>query len=116
MPVLMLGGGRDEIVPRSQMRDLWAVIRKRGREHDAAAQSKKPPGGGVATTATAAAGGAEKAAEDENEPGAGPEPGNRKAPPRVIEEGSTKYIEFAAGMHSECPFFFFFVALLCLAC
>ncbi|KAI0288275.1 Alpha/Beta hydrolase protein [Russula brevipes] len=99
MPVLMLGGGRDEIVPRSQMRDLWGVIRKRGREHDAAAQSKKPPGGGAPPTA----GGAEKAAEDENEnePGAGPEPGDLNAPPRVIEEGRTKYIEFAAGMHND---------------
>ncbi|KAI9448555.1 Alpha/Beta hydrolase protein [Lactarius indigo] len=29
--VLMLGGARDEVVPRSQMQELWAIIRARGR-------------------------------------------------------------------------------------
>jgi len=38
MPVLMLGGARDEVVPRSQMQELWAIIRNRGS--DAAASGK----------------------------------------------------------------------------
>ncbi|KAH9019499.1 Alpha/Beta hydrolase protein [Lactarius hengduanensis] len=35
MRVLMLGGARDEVVPRSQMQELWAIIRTRGRARDA---------------------------------------------------------------------------------
>ena len=35
MRVLMLGGARDEVVPRSQMQELWAIIRNRGRARDA---------------------------------------------------------------------------------
>ena len=28
----MLGGARDEVVPRSQMQELWSIIRNRGRD------------------------------------------------------------------------------------
>jgi hypothetical protein len=112
MPVLMLGGARDEVVPRLQMQELWAIIRTHGRgdRDDAAAaaagSSKKSPlaGGG---------GGASGSAEDKDEdedvdekkeedgPGAGPANNDPKAPPRVLVDGVNKYIEFGAGMHSE---------------
>jgi hypothetical protein len=106
----MLGGALDEVVPRSQMQELWAIIRNRGRE------SKKPPAGGATGSEmgkTAAV--AEDEDEDENEKGekvvAGPGPelgpasgsvsDDRKVPPRIFENGRNKYIEFADGSHSE---------------
>ena len=98
MPVLMLGGARDEVVPRSQMQELWAIIRSRGRADDAAAAgSKKSPG-------SAGGGSAEDDDDDvdekeDDEPG--PVPVNPKAPPRVLVDGETKYVEFGAGTHSE---------------
>jgi hypothetical protein len=108
----MLGGARDEVVPRSQMQELWAIIRNRGR--DTAARSKKPPAPGVKE-------GDEEEGEDEkgadrsnSSPAApGPEPGSRpvggKVPPRVVVDGWNAYIEFADGMHSE----YFALKLLC---
>jgi hypothetical protein len=103
MPVLMLGGARDEVVPRSQMQELWALMRDRGRDVSAA-QSKKSP---------ARATGSEKkvrGAEDNNKGGTdedddGPGPDDPKAPPRVVVDGENKYIEFGAGTHSECGLF-----------
>ena len=46
----MLGGARDDVVPRSQMQDLWAIIRNRGRE----TANKKPPAGSVKAKAKVA--------------------------------------------------------------
>ena len=110
----MLGGARDEVVPRSQMQELWALIRNRGRD---AARSKKPPAGGAAglekgKAVPAAAAAAEDDDDDEDEdegekgkvaPSAGPGPGSddRKLPPRIIVDGGNKYVEFADGTHSE---------------
>lgn len=91
MPVLMLGGARDEVVPRSQMQELWGIIRNRGRGDDAAAaSSKKSP--------SSAEDKDEDADEKEDD---GPGPDNPKAPPRVLVDGESKYIEFGAGTHSE---------------
>ena len=91
MPVLMLGGARDEVVPRSQMQELWGIIRNRGRADDAAAaSSKKSP--------SSAEDKDEDADEKEDD---GPGPDNPKAPPRVLVDGECKYIEFGAGTHSE---------------
>src|SRR5712691_11070894 len=91
----MLGGARDEVVPRSQMQELWAIIRNRGRGDDAAAAgSKKSPG--------SAGGSAEDDDEDVDEKeDDGPVPDNPKAPPRVLVDGENKYVEFGAGTHSE---------------
>jgi hypothetical protein len=112
----MLGGARDEVVPRSQMQELWAIIRNRGRE---APRSKKPPAGGASGSEkrkAAAVAEDDDEDEDENEKGeevAGPGPGpklgpasgsvsdGRKVPPRIVEDGRNKYIEFADGSHSE---------------
>ena len=99
----MLGGARDEVVPRSQMQELWAIIRNRGRGDDAAAaSSKKSP--------SSAEDKDEDADEKEDD---GPGPDNRKAPPRVLVDGENKYIEFGAGTHSEQSgvFFRFLVVL-----
>src|SRR6266850_5462474 len=106
MPVLMLGGARDEVVPRSQMQELWAIMRNRGRDV-AAAQSKKSPA--RATGSEKKARGAEdkdndKGGTDEDDDGPGPD--DPKAPPRVVLDVENKYIEFGAGTHSECGFFF----------
>lgn len=112
----MLGGARDEVVPRSQMQELWALMRNRGRD---TARSKKPPAGGAAglekgkaVPAVAAAEDDDDDDEDEDEgekgkvtPSAGPGPGpgsdDRKLPPRIIVDGGNKYVEFADGTHSE---------------
>jgi hypothetical protein len=109
----MLGGARDEVVPRSQMRELWAIIRNRGRE----TSNKKPPAGSVkAKSATE-----EEVEEDEDEnekedvrsgpsrsrPKAIPATGSgcgqddRKAPPKIVVDAGNTYIEFPDGMHSE---------------
>lgn len=107
----MLGGALDEVVPRSQMQELWTIIRNRGRG------SKKPPAGGATGSEkgkTAAVAEDEDEDEDGNEKGeevAGPGPqlgpasgsvsDDRKVPPRIVEDGRNKYIEFADGSHSE---------------
>jgi len=123
----MLGGARDEVVPRSQMQELWAIIRNRGR--DTAAKSKKPPAGGKTGVKKAAVAADEDEDEDEDEDdeeeeedenekvGSGsppaPAPGlgsdDRKALPRVVVDGRNTYIEFADGMHSE----YIFLEYLC---
>jgi abhydrolase domain-containing protein 13 len=110
MPVLMLGGARDEVVPRSQMQELWAIIRNRGRDA-ASRRGKKPP----------AAARLEKSEEDDEEedededesekgksgsprpdgPGFGSGSDDRKVPPRIVVDGGNTYIEFADGTHSE---------------
>ena len=91
MPVLMLGGMHDEVVPRSQMQELWAIIRNRGRgDDDGSARSLKSPSG-----AGGSAGDEEEKEDDELGPA------NRKAPPRVLVDGENTYIEFRAGTHSE---------------
>ena len=91
----MLGGARDEVVPRSQMQELWAIIRNRGRGNDTGeALSKKSP--------SSAGGSAEEKDEDVDEKeDDGPGPDDPKAPPRVLVDGENKYIEFGAGTHSE---------------
>ena len=108
--MLMLGGARDEVVPRSQMQELWAIIRNRGRE---APRSKKPPAGGASGSekGKAAAVADDEEDEDENEkevagrgpklrPASGSVSDDRKVPPRIVEDGRNKYIEFADGSHS----------------
>ncbi|KAI9511255.1 alpha/beta-hydrolase [Russula earlei] len=106
LPVLMLGGARDDVVPRSQMQELWAIIRNRGSD---AARNRKPPAGGrPSASASASSSSSGRTEEDEEEGEGGPEPDDPKAPPRVIHHGVNTYIEFAAGTHSQCCFFFFF--------
>ena len=98
----MLGGAGDDVVPRSQMQELWEIIRSRGR--DSAERGKKQPlspsnSGGAAASEEKAQGEEEdkdKEGEDRSEPG------DPKGPPRVLTEGGNKYIEFGAGTHSEC--------------
>lgn len=114
----MLGGALDEVVPRSQMQELWTIIRNRGRE----IANKKPPAG-----STKAKG---KVAEEEDEDsegehekekekedvrsgssksrpkstpatGSGSGSDDRKAPPKIVVDGGNIYIEFPDGMHSE---------------
>ncbi|KAH9059319.1 Alpha/Beta hydrolase protein [Lactarius vividus] len=70
MRVLMLGGARDEVVPRSQMQELWAIIRSRGRARDAEKPASLPS---PSTT--------EKAR-------------GKRVPPRVVTDDGNTYIEF----------------------
>ncbi|SRR6266849_2932979 len=83
----MLGGARDEVVPRSQMQELWAIVRNRGRD----TANKKPPVGSVK--------GKGKEREDtQSESGSD----DRKVPPpKIVVDGGNIYIEFPDGMHSE---------------
>ncbi|KAI0253116.1 Alpha/Beta hydrolase protein [Lactifluus subvellereus] len=90
MPVLMLGGARDEVVPRSQMQELWALISNRGRDTE---KSKKRRASG----AQGAAPGSPEKAQEFDEPG----PDDPKAPPRVFTDGGNTYIEFGAGTHND---------------
>jgi len=96
VPVLMLGGARDEVVPRSQMQELWAIIRNRGRDVEG---NKKRRASGAQG---AASGAPEKArAEGEAQEVDEPEPNDPKAPPRVFTDAGNTYIEFGAGMHND---------------
>jgi hypothetical protein len=101
MPVLMLGGARDEVVPRSQMQELWAIMRNRGRD-PVAVQGQKSPARATGPGETKARGveDKDKGATDEDDDGPGPD--DPKAPPRIVVDGENKYIEFGAGTHSEC--------------
>jgi hypothetical protein len=119
----MLGGARDEVVPRSQMQDLWAIIRNRGRD----TANKKPPAGSVKAKKAAAAAEEDEEDEDEKEKkekedvrsgssrsrpksipatrsGSGSD--DRKVPPKIVVDGGNIYIEFLDGMHSELRFKF----------
>jgi hypothetical protein len=107
----MLGGARDEVVPRSQMQDLWAIIRNRGRE----TAKKKPPAGSV--KAKGAAEEVDEEDEDEKEDvrsgsarsrpkpmpatGSGSGSDDRKVPPKIVVDGGNTFIEFPDGMHSK---------------
>jgi abhydrolase domain-containing protein 13 len=104
MPVLMLGGARDEVVPRSQMQELWAIMRNRGRD-PVAAQGQKSPGSAEKKARGAEDKDKDKGATDEDDDGPGPD--DPKAPPRTVVDGENKYIEFGAGTHSEWLVFFF---------
>jgi hypothetical protein len=110
----MLGGARDEVVPRSQMQELWAIIRNRGRD----IANKKTPAGSAKAKGAAAE---EEDEEDEDEKekedvrsgssrsrpkpmpatrsGSGSD--DRKVPPRIVVDGGNIYIEFPDGMHSK---------------
>ncbi|KAH8986302.1 alpha/beta-hydrolase [Lactarius akahatsu] len=89
MRVLMLGGARDEVVPRSQMQELWAIIRSRGRARDAEKPAPLP-----ASSTTEKARGKRANNDDDGDDGA-------KVPPRVVTDGGNTYIEFSAGTHND---------------
>jgi hypothetical protein len=97
----MLGGARDEVVPRSQMQELWAIIRNRGRDA-AAVQGQKSPARATGSEKMRSAEDKDKGASDEEDDGPGPD--DPKAPPRIVVDGENKYIEFGAGTHSERDF------------
>jgi abhydrolase domain-containing protein 13 len=128
IPVLMLGGARDEVVPRSHMKELWGIIRNRGRN----AASKKSPVGSEKAKKGVATEEDEEEDEDEKENGetrsgsssrsrhrSTPGSDDRKVPPRIVDGGNT-YIEFPDGTHSEqclihgllSLFFFILIVLL----
>ncbi|KAN0124281.1 alpha/beta-hydrolase [Russula decolorans] len=114
IPVLMLGGARDEVVPRSQMKELWAIIRNRGRE----TSNKKLLARSVKAKGAAAE---EEDEEDEDEkekddvrsgssrsrpkpmPATGSRSGSddRKVPPKIVVDGGNTFIEFPDGMHND---------------
>ncbi|KAI0260533.1 Alpha/Beta hydrolase protein [Gloeopeniophorella convolvens] len=81
MRVLMLGGARDEVVPRAQMRELWALVRARGA---ASASPKKAA-----------------AEKEKGEADPGMPPDDPKAAPRRVEDGANAYVEFGAGTHND---------------
>jgi hypothetical protein len=95
MRVLMLGGARDEVVPRSQMQELWAIIRRRGRARDAEKSASLSASSTKTTVPTR-----EKTVSDDDD--------DAKVPPRVITDGGNTYIEFDAGTHSACFILLFF--------
>ena len=98
MRVLMLGGARDEVVPRSQMQELWAIIRSHGRARDV-----EKPAVSIREKTKAAAR-KKRVSDDDNTDE--DDPDDAKAPPRVVTDGGNTYIEFSAGTHSK--FFSFF--------
>ena len=100
MRVLMLGGARDEVVPRSQMEELWAIIRSRGRARD-----DEKPASSTASSTKAAVSTGEKAKAAARGKAADEGDDDAKVPPRVLTDGGNTYIEFSAGTHSACLFF-----------
>jgi len=109
IPVLMLGGARDDVVPRSQMQELWTIIRNRGRGDDAAATRSKPFAS-LSSSVSGSGPAARRAGKDEkaddnddndNDDEDGPGPDDPKAPPRIVVDGQNKYIEFGAGTHND---------------
>jgi len=124
----MLGGARDEVVPRSQMQELWTIIRNRGRE----TANRKPPAGSVKAKGAAAE---EEDEDDEDEKekekedvrsgsfrsrhkpipatGSGSGSDGRKVPPKIVVDGGNTYIEFPDGMHSELCLLESLVAVSC---
>lgn len=119
----MLGGARDEVVPRSQMKQLWAIIRNRGRK----IADKKPP---VSVKAKGAA--AEEEDEDDEDeketevapsgssssrpkpmPSTGSGSDERKVPPKIVVDGENTYVEFPDGMHSELCLLMSLVVVSC---
>jgi hypothetical protein len=121
----MLGGARDEVVPRSQMKQLWAIIRNRGRN----IADKTPPGSVKAKGAAAE----EEDEDDEDEKetevarsgssssrpkpvpstGSGSGSDDRKASPKIVVDGGNFYIEFPNGMHSELCLLMSLVVVSC---
>jgi hypothetical protein len=91
--MLMLGGARDEVVPRSQMQELWTIVRSRGCDAEG---RKKPRTSGVPGAASENAR-AEAEVGEFDEPG----PDDPKVPPRVFKDGVNTYVEFGAGTHSK---------------
>ncbi|KAF8258140.1 Alpha/Beta hydrolase protein [Lactarius quietus] len=97
MRVLMLGGARDEVVPCSQMQELWEIIRNRGRARD----SEKPSSLSSATSTKAAALTGEKAKAAARRKTDDDGDDDAKVPPRVLIDGGNTYIEFSVGSHND---------------
>jgi hypothetical protein len=99
MRVLMLGGARDEVVPRTQMQELWEIIRSRGRARDAEKPASlcAPSTKSAVSTGEKAKAAARKTADDGDD--------DAKVPPCVLTDGGNTYIEFNVGTHSACIFF-----------
>jgi hypothetical protein len=134
----MRGGARDEVVPRSQMQELWAIIRNRGCD----TANKKTPAGSVNVKGAAAE---EEDKEDEDEKykdkGKGKEKekekediwvGSSRSRPtpmpatgsrsrsydrtvvsKIVVDGGNTLIEFPRGMHSELCLLKSLVAVSC---
>ncbi|KAI0055297.1 alpha/beta-hydrolase [Artomyces pyxidatus] len=105
IPVLMLGGAQDEVVPRSQMQELWALVRNRGRT-----PSPSTPIENVSSSASAIATGRISAASSPVKASAPGEPRKEikegeatrdRATPTTEVDGINKYMEFAEGTHND---------------
>jgi hypothetical protein len=105
----MLGGARDEVVPRSQMQELWDIIRDRGRD----TANKKPSAGSVKGKKEDVRSGS-SGSRPMPATGSGPGSDDRKVPPKIVVDGRNTYIEFTDGMHSESCLPKSLVAVFCL--
>jgi hypothetical protein len=94
----MLGGARDEVVPRTQMQELWEIIRSRGRARDAEKPTSlsSPSTKAAVSTGEKAKAAARKMTDDGDD--------DAKVPPCVLTDGGNTYIEFSAGTHSAYLF------------
>jgi hypothetical protein len=95
----MLGGVRDEVVPRSQMQELWAIIRDRGRDTANKKEDVRAGSSGSRPEPTPAT-------------GSGSGSDDRTVPPKIVDGGNT-YIEFPDGTHSELCLLKSLVAVSC---
>ncbi|KAI0299722.1 Alpha/Beta hydrolase protein [Multifurca ochricompacta] len=109
MHVLMLGGARDEVVPRSQMHELWAIIRNRGRPPTSRAAAGRSPEKAQRGTVNKEEQREEEGDDDDDDDHGGdrggddgrPGPNNVKVDPRILTDGGNTYIEFGAGTHND---------------
>ncbi|KAI0041478.1 alpha/beta-hydrolase [Auriscalpium vulgare] len=112
IPILMLGGMQDEVVPRVHMQELWALVRNRGREPSA----EKPSDSSESSLASikAIAAGRASAASSPTKASAPGEPrkdikaggvhephaGERGTPHKEVD-GDNIYLEFPEGTHND---------------
>ena len=110
----MFGGARDEVVPRSQMQELWADIRNCRRD----AANKKPPAGSMKAKAAEVEKEDEEGEDEKKEKdvrsgssrsrpkrasvtrsGSGSGSDDRKVSPKIVVDGGNVYVEFPACIH-----------------
>ncbi|KAI0317840.1 alpha/beta-hydrolase [Amylostereum chailletii] len=99
IPILLLGGVRDELVPRAHMQGLWTLIRERGRTSTPTPTSTPQK----KTTVSAIAAGRAAAATEPTQPSA-PADGDvqeEEKEPVSERDGKDRYVEFGAGTHND---------------
>ena len=94
----MIGGARDEVVPRLHMQELWDIIRDRGLD-----VNKKPSVGSVKgkEKEDIRSGSSRSTPMRATGSGSGPGPSVLTAPSKIVDDGRKTYTKFPDGIHSD---------------